>query len=59
MSTALKPIRDIGPEFARKLDHELVHAAKGIDRRGRADRVQAECDRLRSLSDEEASRCRP
>ena len=61
MSTALKPVRDIGPEFARRLDHEIQRFSRRMfeigasaDRFETADAIQAECDRLAQLSDEEA-----
>ena len=61
MSTALKPVRDIGPEFCRRLDREVQRFSRRMfeigrhaDRFERAERVQAEADRLLTLSDEEA-----
>lgn len=60
MSTATKPVRDLGPEFLRRLDHEVLAFARrmfaigrGCTRFERADQIQAECDRLLGLSDEE------
>ena len=60
MSTALKPIRDLGPEFARRFDHEIQRFSRRMFEIGAsagrfetADAIQAECDRLARLSDEE------
>lgn len=66
MSTARKPIGDLGPEFARRLDRQIQKAARETarafsrgmfeiartaDRFDRADRIQAECDRLLAHAD--------
>lgn len=70
MSTARKPIGDLGPEFVRRLDRQFQKAARSTalafsrgmfeiartaDRFERADRIQAECDRLLALSDDSAT----
>lgn len=61
MSTARKPICDLGPEFTRRLDREvqrftrrMFEIGRGADRFDRAEQIQAEADRLLMLSDEEA-----
>ncbi len=66
MSSTRSPIRDVGPEFARRVDHQIQHDARRIakrfseiacgapDCRTAGERAQAESDRLLSLSDEEA-----
>lgn len=61
MSSTRSPIRDLGPEFLRRLDRDvqrftrrMFEIGRDADRFDRAERIQAECDRLLSLSDEEA-----
>ncbi len=71
MSSTRSPIRDIGPEFARRVDHEIQHHARRIakrfdeiacaapDCRTAGERAQAEADRLLSLNDVEAGHVDP
>ena len=71
MSSTRSPIRDVGPEFARRVDHEIQHHARRIakrfaeiarsapDCRTAGERVQAEADRLLNLSDVEAGHVAP
>lgn len=66
MASIHDPIRDCGPEFARRIDREVQRAGREIARRffeiartsgtGReaAEHAQEEADRLLMLSDEEA-----
>ena len=57
--------RDLGPEFQRHLERGVMHFARRMheigrhsDRFDRADLIQAECDRLARLSDEDATHAR-
>lgn len=66
MASVHDPIRDIGPEFERRIDREVRRAEREIARRffeiaqtsgtcrEAGARAQAEADRLLSLTDEEA-----
>lgn len=66
MASVRSPIHDCGPEFARRLEHEISDHARIIAKRFNdiarsssrcreaGDRAQAEADRLLSLTDEEA-----
>lgn len=65
MSSVHDPIGDVGPEFLRRFDHEvqrfsrrMFEIARDADRLDRAERLQAECDRLLALPDEEAGHVR-
>ncbi len=61
MSRSYLPPRDLGPEFCRRLDHEVLAFARrmfaigrGCTRFERAEQIQAEADRLLGITDEEA-----
>lgn len=65
MASVRSPIRDCGPEFVRRIEHEISDHARLIAKRFNdiarsssscreaGERAQAEADRLLALSDEE------
>lgn len=55
MALSHHPPRDIGPEFSRRFAREMHRIAREAGRFERAERIQAECDRLLTLSDEETT----
>lgn len=54
MTRAYLPPRDCGPEFVRRFAREMHRIGREATRHDRAERIQAECDRLLKLTDEEA-----
>ena len=63
MSSTRSPIRDVGPEFARRVDHQIQNDARRIakrfaevaraapDCRTAGERAQAEAGRLLAMED--------